>query len=310
VYDTQMPRLSTIEGLQVREDIVFTDAKGRDSTGARKRSDKQLTFLREPLQRLLGPEEAILCVFRCNSPISDLERFTGGWLVQKLTTATLVLTNQRLLHFPTDAKGRWKRSTGAIAWSSIAEAKVKGFLQRSITLRYGNRKIEKFWNVEWKGAGKVKRLLPLLAGGLAAAEGERVHVCPDCYKPLTNGQYSCSSCGLLFKDEQTLWKRTLFIPGGGFFYCNQILGGILHALGESYLLLDIAILTFAFILALLGKTKELDPVAALTAFAFVSVFFVIEKAIVLQHCRRMIREFIPLKRTGLDQSQFATGTPR
>ena len=305
VYDNQMPRVTTVDWVQLREDVVFTDAKGRDSNSIRKRTQKQLAFLREPLQRLLGPDEAILCVMRCNSPISELERFTGGWLVQKMTTATLVITNQRLFHFPTDSKGRWKRSTRVMAWTSVAEAKVKGVFQRSITLKYGNQKTEKFWNVERKGANKAKRLMPLLVAGVAAAEGELVHVCPDCYKPLTAGQYSCSSCGLRFKDEQTLWKRTIFIPGGGFFYCNQVFGGILHALGESYLLLDIALLTFAVVVALLGKNKDLDPEAALTAFVIVGTFFLVEKLIVLQHCRRMIREFIPLQRKSADQAKYA-----
>src|SRR4051794_29916773 len=45
VYENQMPRVSAVEGVPVREDIAFTDNKGRDNNRARKRTQKHFAYL-------------------------------------------------------------------------------------------------------------------------------------------------------------------------------------------------------------------------------------------------------------------------
>ena len=74
-------------------------------------------------------------------------------------------------------------------------------------------------------------LLPASSGESTAAQG-MVALCPDCLAPLTERVYVCGGCGLVLKDERTLLKRSLLIPGGGYFYTGDTFLGVMELIAE------------------------------------------------------------------------------
>lgn len=117
-----------------------------------------------------------------------------------------------------------------------------------------------------------------------------VQLCPDCRNILTQGQYFCSSCGLKFKNEKIMVTRSIFLPGGGYFYTGHPLVAILPAIVEGILVLDLLVLLFA------GLTSPQALRNILPALVILGVFWALETAVTILHCRRYIREYIPDRR--------------
>ncbi len=58
-------RLTTVQGVQVREDSAFTDDRGRERKTIRKIAEGYLEKLQEILRIVLAPDEAVLYITRC-----------------------------------------------------------------------------------------------------------------------------------------------------------------------------------------------------------------------------------------------------
>lgn len=302
IHPDQVPRLSSRGGVRLREDTVYTNDKGKEQKGVRKRAEKFLDKLEETLARILEPEEVVFYVARCQAPVGALEQFAFGWYIYYVTGTVLVFTNLRILHLLVRRDGSWKRSLRSVRWGDLAEARMKGWLSPQLWLKYRNGKQEKYWGLRRDDAGKIKGLVAVLLpgslGGGSAAQA-MVSLCPDCLGELTPLVYQCAKCSLTFKDETTMVRRSLFIPGGGYFYTGHWFLGVGDFIAEAYLL----ILALVYVLVGLGVMAEPlepgeEPVEAGAAWfiaGFLAVILVVEKLFTIHHCRRFVRNFIPTR---------------
>lgn len=300
VHPEQAARLASHAGVPLREDTAFTNHKGQEKSGIRKGTEKALDKLQDALHKVLGPDEVVLYVARCQAPASAWEQMAFGWYIYYVTGTVLVFTNQRLLHFLVKGDGSWKRSLRGLSWGDVAEARVKGWFTSTLELKYRNAKKETYWRLRGGDAKKIKLLLGILlpaSVGEGSAAQAMVSLCPGCVAPLTPGVYQCSACGLAFKDEKTLVRRSLLIPGGGYFYAGHTFLGVGDFIVEAILLFWVVI----WILVAFGMSEpELKPgeapatpAVALFAALFVALILAVEKWFTIHHCRRFIREFIP-----------------
>ena len=313
IHENTAPRPGTLGGLRVREDVAFTDAKGEEDKGARKRVNKALEKLTEVLQRVLAQDESIFYAARVQAPIGVMEQYGLGWYVYQVTGTVLVFTNRRILHLGVDTKGKWKKTLKNVAYGDLAKAEPKGWLSGVLWLTYKNGKKEKYWGVRSGGVKKMKALLGALlpaSGAESTPAGGMQSLCPECLAPLAEQVYHCGRCGLVFKDEATMKKRAWLIPGGGYFYCGQTWLGVISLLGEAWLILLVVICAFAGI-ASWGQppAKPDDPGAGamlVTAAIFLGVLL-LAKLLVIHHCRRLLRDFISTGQKDPMRAQMAAG---
>ena len=303
VHSEQSARLGTLHGVRVREDTLYTNHKGAEKKGVRKQAEKNVEKLQEILRKMLAQDEVVLYVARCQAPVSAFEQMTLGWYIYYATRAVLVLTNRRLLHFLVKSDGAWKKRLRVVSWGDIELAKVKGWFSRTLELKYRDGKKETYWKMRGDDARKIKMLVPaiLAAGSVESTAAQSVvSLCPGCLAQLTPQVYQCANCRAEFKDEKTMVRRSLLIPGGGYFYIGYWFLGIGDFLVEAYLL----IVTIIFLVVAAGGMP--DPFVesgeapatggvALGAAIFVGVILAVEKWLTIHHCRRFIREFIPTK---------------
>jgi precorrin-6B methylase 1 len=62
IYPTSTPRRVDWNGFSVREDVLYTDAKGRDKSKLRKRAKEAFDDLDVVLRRVLEPNETIFYI--------------------------------------------------------------------------------------------------------------------------------------------------------------------------------------------------------------------------------------------------------
>ncbi len=302
VHPEQIPRQGSRAGVRLREDTVYADHKGRESRGVRKRADKALDKLQDALTRILEPDEVVFYLARCQAPVGALEQFTFGWYIYYVTGTVLVFTNLRVLHFLVRRDLSWKRSLRSVRWGDLEQAQVKGWLSPQLYFKYRNGKQEKYWGLRRDDANKIKALVAvLLPGSLGASTPAQamVSLCPDCLAELTPRVYQCHKCSLMFKDERTMVRRSLLIPGGGYFYTGQWFLGTGDFIVEAYLL----VMTLVWVLVAFGVMAEpLEPGeeavgrgGAVFVAVFLAVILTLEKLLTIHHCRRFVRNFIPSK---------------
>lgn len=286
--------------ISVREDVLFTNHKGEERSGIRKRNTKALEKLRPALERLLQPGESVLYIARGRTPLTVLEQLTSGWWTYMLASAALVFTNQRILFFPVKTDGSWKESVRTALWGDVAEVKSNGFVTRNLTFTYRNGQKETYLGFRSGAAKKIaliaQALIPISAGEMSVTHGA-VQLCPDCRKPLTADVYSCTSCGLVFKNEKSMILRSIFLPAGGYFYTGHPMIALLPALVEIIFLIDV------LGLILVGNHDPQAPGNLAGGILVLFVFWALETAITILHCRRYIREYIPLRRTAASTSK-------
>ncbi len=301
VYPGEVARVMASNGLRVREDVLFTDAKGRESERSRRAAEKVLANWKDVLPAILEKEEAVLCIVKhVQVPLSTFEQLTMSWQAYGTTGATLVLTNLRMLHFGLSGSKKWTRVLKSVRWGDLADAKVKGWLIRVLALRYLNGKKEHYARLPMGSAKKVKDILaavmPASRAEMSSAQG-MASLCPDCRAVLTTGSYQCPQCGLAFKTEKTLLQRTLMMPGGGYFYSGMTLAGVFSWVGEGvFLLLAIWYAAMALHLVAAEQTENGRVMNSGDLWAVAGVFLVfvaLHKLVEYRHALRRIRTFLP-----------------
>ena len=318
IHANQAPRPASIHGLPIREDVVFTNAKGEDDKGTRKRVGKLLDGIHDALQKMLAPDECVLYAARAQAPIGILEQWGMGWYVYRVTITALVFTNKRLLHLSLTPQGsfgtavKFGGKVKTVAYGDLQAAKTSGFLSGVLWLTYKNGKKEKYWGIRRADVKKLTVLFDVLLPAHAAAStpaGGMVSLCPDCLGPLTERVYHCARCGLVFKDERTMVRRALLIPGGGYFYCGQNLLGVLDVIAELWvwLLLVVGALTAV---ASWGKPAPTNPDAmdatgGLILAIFMAFVLLFKKLLTIHHSRRFVREFISTGQKDPMRAQIA-----
>jgi hypothetical protein len=304
IHQQGLPKIRDWTGIPIREDVLYTNHKADEKSAIRKRADKTLEILQEPLKKLLEAEEAVLYIAQAQAPISAIQQLTLGWMTYYVTQTMLVVTNRRLLAFHKKSKGLgrwvWGRRVRSIRFGDLAEAKVKGFLSHYLQLTYADGRKEKYWGIRGADAKKLRLILeaamPMRAAEATPARGS-VALCPSCFAALEKGQEQCRQCGQLFATTSEMWKRTILFPGGGYFYTGQTGLGILDAIAESLL---IGWLAF-FLLIAAGFPEpvgDLEPYLGQGAAAFAAVFvagiLVMEKLVTGLHARHFVQDFYPL----------------
>lgn len=291
IHAEQMPRFGTCQGLRVREDVLYTNHKGAEKKALRRNADKTLAKLASPLSQFLTPGEAVLYILPGQAPLSAMQQFTFGWWGYLVTRCIVIITNQRILQFLVDSQGKWRRSVRVLRWGDATAARVAGWLNRTFELLGRDGKKDKFWKIERKHGRKLRllahTLLPASAGEMSDANG-MVSLCPECRTRLTPKVYTCAACGLVFKDEATMRKRVLLIPGGGYFYTGHPVLGLVVAIGESYFTL-LLLLVIAGV-AVAGANESAEMISGVLGIAMLLGF---EKLVALHHCRRMVEDYIP-----------------
>ncbi len=292
---TSMPVLQPIEGVPTRTDVAFTNKSGVEKSGIRKDATKALQKLAPALQRLLAADEFVVYLAAGCAPMSGVQQYTFGYFAQFVSRVRLVFTNKRILAFRVDTKGNWLKSVRGVELGDIQSAKLTGWLVRYLKLKYANGKTEQYWALKARDKAKLAAIMPKL---LEANAGQQTHaqamlsLCPTCAARLVEKQYECNGCGQKFRNEDSLWWRA-FIPGAGYFYAKQTGMGILHAIVDSFVLLD-----FVFLLIAAVTQKATKPQEEWFVVGWVLFFLLLERAIALSHVRRFVREFIPIEGTA------------
>jgi hypothetical protein len=68
--------------------------------------------------------------------------------------------------------------------------------------------------------GDGKKIATIAPALMEAGAGEQspaqaaIQLCPDCRGMLRPAVYKCTNCGLVFKDEKTMFWRSIFLPAG------------------------------------------------------------------------------------------------
>jgi hypothetical protein len=301
VHPEQSSRLGSPSGVRVREDTLYTNQKGQEKKGIRRRAEKALDKLQEILRKMLRADEVVLYIARGQAPASAFEQVTFGWYIYYVTATILVFTNRRLLVFQVKRDGSWKRILRAVLWGDVEEAKARGWLSRTLQIKYRNGRKETYWGLGWGDSKKIKLLLEALfslGARETSAAGGIVSLCPNCLAELTPQVYECHNCKLAFKDEKSMVRRSLFIPGGGYFYVGHTFLGVMLFIGEVYLL----VLAVMFVIVALGEMVDplvepgQSPTTGIEAWfgaAFLGAILGLAKWLTIHHCRRFIREYIP-----------------
>ena len=304
---SQLPRVVSRGPVLVREDFLFTNNKGQEKAGPRKRAENALDHLQDVLGKVLEPQEVVFYVARAVAPLSMFEQFTLGWQAYHMYGILLVFTNRRLLRFGVKPRGwrdwTWRRTLHAARWGDVAEATCKGILSKVLRLKYRNGRKEAYMRVRGADAKKIRALLAALIPA-AAAEGSEVQemssLCPQCLVRLTPRVYQCQQCRLDFKTEKELLWRTILIPGGGYFYVGWRGFAFFFGFLELFLIYQIG-LWLCVALGLVpapepgpGETRA-DAAAALFVVVALLFGFALETAIVYRHMRRFVREFTPAR---------------
>jgi hypothetical protein len=293
IHDNQPARTINIGGLSVRNDVLYTNDKGAEDGRIQRRNEKALSKLHPALQRMLLPDEAVFYIMPARSPLGILEQLTAAWWTATLAACAIVMTNKRILFFPVKRDGSWRESVRATQWGDLEEVKPHGLLVRIISFKFKNGAKVVYTALRRGDAKKLaaiaRTLIPAVSGDLSATQG-LIQLCPDCRHVLTAGQYSCAGCGLIFKNEKTMVTRSIFLPGGGYFYTGHPLVAVIPAIVEGLLLLEIV----ALLVAQSVSPKAMPSI--LPALLVLALVWAIETAVTILHCRRYLRNFIPEKR--------------
>ena len=305
LHSERMPQMSQCHGLPVREDVLFTNKNGVDKPALHKDAEKILGRLAEPLKQMLQPGEVILYCCKAQSPLSVVEQFFTGWWAQVMTRVVLVATNRRLFQFSVTGNGTWKRSVSALSWGDVGKVKTSRFIGGHFIVHCKNGKKTDYWGVKFSSAPKLQaisdKIIPASASEATSAQAA-VSLCPDCWRPLTPRVYLCTDCGLLFKNETTLIKMAIFVPGGAYFYSGFTAAGVLTAVGELFVLLEILVLAIAAF-SERGKPEFAGFIGAMGFFILIYAF---ETLVTIMHNRRVIREFIPRKRKQVQEPMVSS----
>jgi hypothetical protein len=295
IHTTLTPQRIAKNGLSVREDTLYTDAKGKEKSKIRKRAEDALADLDEVLRRVLEPNETIFYIAKAQAtPNFAGQFFYGAWHTYSLPHFLLFFTERRIIAFRVrKRKGRlsWDRGIRTARWGDVQDTSLGRFLNRRLTLKFRNGKQEAYWRFasgDLKKAGLLVGILRPHGSGETTAAGGMAALCPACLATLSPGTYLCQSCGLRFKDEKTLVRRGIMIPGGASFYVGATGLGIVRAISESVLLL--VLLVF-----LAGAIAEPENAAADSGGAlFVVGILALDKGMAILYSRQQVRDFLPV----------------
>lgn len=275
-------------GLPINTVVCFSTAKGKFNKRVMKRQIKTLEPLVAILKQFLEPDETILLAVKGRSPVSMVEAMSTGWVIYYARRCALVVTSTRILHIPTRANLRPKKSIAEVGYGDIATLKFRSFLGRGLALTYKSGKRETFSSIPSGDFKKLKVVLEARPKECPASEaGERRHLCPKCMSLLRKDRYVCATCRLEFKDRRQAVRRALLLPGGGWFYTGYPLLGVLYGLVEVLLVADIMLSLGEIVAGLGGEERWFQIILSGGLLA-------LEKSLAVLHARRSVEDYLPV----------------
>jgi len=286
-----------LNGIRVREDVLYADAKGREKTKLHKRAAKAFDNLGDILRRVLEPTETIFYIAEAQiMPGALAQLFGGGWHSYSIPQTLLFFTERRIMAFRLRKHmggWTWNRGLKELRWGDLLQAVPGGFLVHSLTLKFRNGEKQAYWRVPSGDSKKIKLLVQVLqpnGSGLSTSVGGMVSLCPNCLATLAPGNYQCPSCGARFKDEKTLVWRGLVVPGGASLYVGASVLGVLRAVFETMLLFAIFWSLFS---ALREPSTSKTAADLFGAAVFECALLVVDKLMAIAISLPQIRDFIP-----------------
>ena len=272
--------------LPIKGEVAFANPRGKFQEKIKKQQLKYLRDYVEDLQHILEGGEEILLASRGASPFTAVEQLTTGLWIYHIKRCLLVLTDRRVLHFPSNYRFKPRNSVAQIRFQDIESFKGK----RRVTFRYKNGTKEVFSQV--KNGKRLVQLLKKLAGASSASTqyGGRQHLCPRCVAPLAKDQFTCPRCRFEFKEPAAARLYSIFLPGGGYFYTRHPWIGLGDAVAELVLIF----FTFVFILQYYMSPEK--DTGLLTVGLLFGAVLTVEKLITIYHARHFIKEYIPVEK--------------
>ena len=268
-------------------ELLFSDGKGRIKDSIRKNKLKKLEKLAPLLSKVIAVDETILFVFDLTAPMPFLEQLTMGWYLHYIKKSVFIMTDRKIVHAYVSSSGKPRNMIRIIHYGDIKTHKLStGIMSgNSLTLRYANQQKETFLYVKEDGK-KLVRHLKEFAGKAAVgapfpSPGGPGHVCPQCIAPLQEGVYRCTACFQLFKDESSMVRWSIIMPGGGYFYTGY------YFLAFGDFIAEALLLVFFLVCLVAGDLVSALIWGGLLAF---------EKLVTIYHGKSFIRSFIPMER--------------
>ena len=303
-------------GLELRQDLLGRDYKGKGSKGIAKKTSELIKKLQPALGRFLEPGEQVLYIARVQRHVSGTIQYTMGWYVYYASAAVIVLTNRRLLHLRVKNNNQWDQGVRVCSWSEIESAEVKGWPSRALKLRFKNGTRYQYWRISRADALNIQKILPLLSKayeGTPHKSNSLVSLCPDCRHELAPGISQCPGCGLSFKTKKTMYWLSL-VPSAAYVYTRNWFLAFADLIGQSYAYVLLVIALFTFIsLALGGKQPSGKPVSiddGIRILVVGLIVFALDVIITIHHNNYFIEDFIPTDKKAKPAESiktFATG---
>lgn len=300
IHSAVPPRRVDREGFWIREDVLYTNAKGRDKQKLHKRAKATFELLGEVLRRVLERDETIFYIAVTQAMPGALAQFAhlvgGGWHSYSLPRALLIFTERRIIalrerkHF---SKWVWDRGIRVARWGDVQDTKSAGFIANRLTVKFRDGGRQQYWKFASGDLQKVTMLITALkanASGEVATAGRMIALCPRCLTTLSPGNYQCPSCGFRFKDEKTLLQRGILIPGGASLYVGATGVGVLRSVFEMLVTLSI----LGSIYRLTHQAGSSAVMAPLMMGLYMEILVLaIDKAMAIAFSRPQIRDFLP-----------------
>ncbi len=272
----------SIFGVPVDRETIFSDHRGIYKKKVEKRQ-RNLIVKSTFIKFYLHHNEQIRCLTTAYSPVNMREQLLTGPAFLFFKKALLIFTDKRIVHVPTRFDHSSRGAISQILYEDCAGLRING---RTLYVKYKNGSQEAFLYLGRKEKKKIQALiaeLPLSPKEAGRLKG-RVYLCPSCANQLKDGAKHCSSCNLAFKTRAQAIVRTIFIPGGGYFYGRYPITGFAVLAAE---LLLIAAFTNRWLTVGIGDLKATWPLIAIGGI------WLALKAICAYHSSEQVRYHIP-----------------
>lgn len=299
VHENVIPEVVKQGPLELRQDLLGRDYKGKASKGIAKRTSGLIKKLQPALAKFLESGEQVLYIARVQRHASGVIQYTMGWYIYYASATVIVLTDRRLLHLRVTSSNQWDQGVRACSWSEVESAAVSGWIGRMLRLTFRNGTKYRYWRISRADALNIAKILPLV---LKKHEGAPykghtlVSLCPGCKQELAPEVSSCSGCGLAFRVKKTMYWLSL-VPSAAYIYTRRWFLAFVDLIGQSYAYILLGIAVYAFLGAALGwknangtSMSINDGIGVLMAGIFI---FALDVIITIHHNNYFIEDFIP-----------------
>jgi len=300
VHENVIPEVVKRGSVELRQDLLSRDYKGKNSKGIAKKTSALIQKLQPTLTKFLDAGEQVLYIARVQRHASGLIQYTMGWYIYYASATVIVLTDRRLLHLRVTNSNQWDKGVRTCSWSELESATVGGWaLGRVLKLEFRNGTKYRYWRISRADALNMKKILSQLLSthqGTPYKAQSLVSLCPECKRELAPAASSCSGCGIGFKVKKTMYWLSL-LPSAAYIYTRRWFLAFADFITQSYAYVILAIAVYAFLGATLGwkdaTGKSMSTNDGLGLLFVGLVVFLLDVFITIHHNNYFIEDFIP-----------------